>query len=374
MSGTWTITRYRGIDVGIHYSWLIVFVAFTYILAESQLPNLYDDWTSAQYWTAAAVAVILLFLSVLLHEFGHAITAQSRGVGVRSITLFIFGGVAQLEQDSEEAIDEFLIAIAGPIVSVALGGVFGLLWLLFRDTSEQVSAVLGFLAWTNIVLAVFNMIPGFPLDGGRVLRAVLWGATDNMRKATRIAVAIGTAVGMGFVFLGILGIISGNIVNGIWAIVIGWFLQNAASESMKQVEQEQLFRDVYVRDLMNSSPITVAPDVDLETLANDYVLRQNARGLPVVAGNQLIGLITVNDLKKVNRADWPRMRVDQVMTPASQLVVARPGSPIDEALQAMATGDFHQIPVLDGGRFLGLLTRFDVLRWVNTRSELGARQ
>lgn len=371
MRGTLKLARIRDIDVGLHYSWFFVVVAFTVILAEVQLPNQYDDWSEAQYWVVGFLSVLLLFFSVLLHEFGHALVAQSRGVPVESITLFIFGGIAGLAQDSDEAFDEFLIAVAGPIVSVLLGGAFGLLWLLFGDISEQSAALFGYLAYINIILAVFNLIPGFPLDGGRVLRAILWGALDNMRRATQIAVAIGTGVGMLFIFLGVLMIIGGYLGNGIWAVVIGWFLQNAAGSSLEQVEQQQAFRGVTVADLMDAEPITVAPSVDLETLAEEYILGRNARGLPVIYDGQMIGLITVNDLKDVPRERWPVTRVNDAMTPRRLLKIASPETPLEDALQMMADGDFHQVPVVIQDRFVGLLTRFEVLRYLNMRNELG---
>ncbi|MFW6074071.1 MAG: CBS domain-containing protein [Chloroflexota bacterium] len=371
LEATIRLLRVRGIDVGIHYSWFIVVVAFSWLLAEGQYPNLYEDWSTAQYWTVAVASVLLLFLSVLLHEFGHALVAQGRGVPVRSITLFIFGGIAGLARESDDSKDEFLIAIAGPIVSIALGGLFGLLWFVFAGVNVQVGALLGYLAYVNIVLAVFNMIPGFPLDGGRVLRAVIWRATGNLQRATDIAATIGTTIGMLFVFGGILVAISGPVVNGIWAIVIGWFLQNASQQSRSAVEEQVAFQDVRVRDLMNPVPVTVSPTVDLETLAEDYILRRNARGIPVVNDGRMIGLVTVSDLKNVNRQRWPVTHVADVMTPAPELHTIHPDSPIAEALNAMNEHEFHQIPVVEESHLVGMLTRFELIRYLHTRQELG---
>jgi Zn-dependent protease/predicted transcriptional regulator len=371
MEATIKIARIRGIDVGIHYSWFIVVVLFTVIFAESQYPELYEDWSEAEYWTIALASVLLLFLSVLLHEFGHAVVAQWRGVPVRSITLFIFGGVAGLARESDESSDEFLIAIAGPAVSVALAGFFGVLWLLLSSTSEQLSALLGYLAYVNILLVVFNMIPGFPLDGGRVLRAVVWRATGDMRRATRIVAAIGIAIGTLFIAGGIVLVVTGYLVNGIWAIAIGWFLQSAAEQSRRTVEQEHMLRDVLTRDLMNPAPVTVTRDVDLETVAEDYVLRRNARGLPVVEDGRLLGIVTTTDLRKLPREQWRQRTVGEIMTTADQLRSLEPDAPVSLAIQQMLDGDFHQMPVLVDGRLVGLLTRFELMRYFQTRNELG---
>lgn len=370
MEATINLVRIRGIEVGLHYSWFIVLIAFTLLLAEGQYPDLYPDWSRTEYFVVALASVLLLFLSVLLHEFGHAIVAQHRGVPVRSITLFIFGGVAGLARDTDDSGDEFLIAIAGPIVSVALAGLFGGLWFLFHETSEQVGALLGYLAYINLALVVFNMIPGFPLDGGRVLRAIVWRATNDMRRATRIAASIGTGIGLLFVFGGIFLVITGALLNGLWLIIIGWFLQNAADQSRVAVEQEYAFRHVTVSDLMNSVPVIVGPNVTLAELAEEYILRRNARGLPVVDDGRMIGLVTVTDLKEVPRDRWDATTVREVMTPREQLHTVAPDGSINDVLKLMTEHEFHQVPVVSNGRLVGILTRFELVRYMQTRQEI----
>lgn len=371
MDATFKVARVRGIDVGVHFSWFIVVVLFTLIFAESQYPNTYPDWSEAQYWSVAIASVILLFLSVLLHEFGHALVAQSRGVGVRSITLFIFGGVAGLTRESDDAGDEFWIAIAGPLVSIGLAGLFGAAWLVFGDASEQAAALLGYLAYVNFILVLFNMIPGFPLDGGRVLRAAIWRGTGDLRRATRIASGIGVGIGTLFVVAGLVLIVTGYLVNGIWAVVIGWFLQSAAQQGRSSVEQTFALRDILTSDLMNRQPVTITPDVDLETMVEDFVLARNARGLPVIVDGQLAGIATVTDLRKVPRYQWKERTVGEIMTPADRLSYLDPDVPVTEALMMMSDGDFHQMPVTEEGRLVGLLTRFELVRHFRTREELG---
>jgi Zn-dependent protease len=373
MDATVRLGRIRGIEVGIHYSWLIVFILFSFLLAEGQFPDMYEDWSASQYWSVAVLAVLLLFFSVLVHEFGHALVAQSRGVGVNSITLFIFGGVASLQRESEEPGDEFLIAIAGPLASVLMAGIFGAAWLALRDSSEQAGALFGYLAYINLFLAVFNLIPGFPLDGGRVLRAIIWKATGSVRRATNIASGIGIALGTVFVVFGLLLIVTGSIINGLWMAAIGWFLQNAADQNRRAVEQQSVLKGVTVRDLMNPRPVTVTPDVDLETLADSYVLRYNARGMPVVEDGLMVGIVTVTNIREIPRERWREARVRDVMTPAAELRSIAPTGEVTDALQVMAEHDFHQLPVVENGRLIGLLTRNELIRYLQTRQEWGVR-
>lgn len=361
----------RGIAVGVHYSWFIVVVAFSSILALGQYPDNYPDWTTAQYWIVAVLSVLLLFISVLLHEFGHAITAQKLDIPVISITLFIFGGVAAISQDAESPGDEFKIAIAGPIVSVLTGLAFAAVWFAIGDASEQATALLGYLALVNIVLAVFNMIPGFPLDGGRVLRAIIWKVTDSNRKATRIVATIGTLFGSVLLIIGIFAIFRGNLVNGVYSVAIGWFLQNAASQGLQQVEQQAALRDVTVQRLMQRDPLTVDPDLDVQSLVDVYVLGQNVRGLPVCDDGRLVGIITVNDIKEVPRDEWRRRRVSELMTTLPQLQTVGETTPVNDALQMMANGDFHQVPVLRDGQLVGMITRSGLVRYLQHRHDLG---
>lgn len=361
----------RQIPVGIHYSWFIVFFGFSALLALGQYPDMYPGWTDAQYWIVAVSSVILLFFSVLLHEFGHAVTAQKLGIPVVSITLFIFGGVAAISQDAESPGDEFKIAIAGPIVSVLTGVFFGAIWVVFGGLNPQLAALVGYIALINIVLAVFNMIPGFPLDGGRVLRAIIWKLTNSVRKSTRIVSTIGTMFGSFLFLVGILFVFSGNAFNGVYMIAIGWFLQNAASQGRQQVEQEVALRDVYVRDLMQPAPVTAHPDLTIQEVVDDYVLGQNVRGLPVCEDGRLVGIITLSDIKSVPQQDWTARRVADQMTRLADLQTVTEDSEMREVLRMMGLNDFHQLPVLRDGELVGLITRNELVRYLQFRQELG---
>ncbi|MDQ3524575.1 MAG: CBS domain-containing protein, partial [Chloroflexota bacterium] len=223
----------------------------------------------------------------------------------------------------------------------------------------------------NIVLAVFNMLPGFPLDGGRVLRSIIWKVTGSVRRSTRIVATIGSLLGSLLFVLGIFAIFQGNLINGVYSVAIGWFLQNAASQGRQQVEQEVALRDVYVHDLMQHDPVTVDPGLDIQTLVDDYVLGQNVRGMPVCDDGRLVGIITVNDIKEIARDEWPRRQVSELMTGLAELQTVAELTPVNEVLRMMAEHDFHQIPVLRDGNLVGLITRSGLLRYLQYRQELG---
>jgi Zn-dependent protease/predicted transcriptional regulator len=369
MEASISLGHIRGIPIGLHYSWFIVFGLLTFSLASGFFPRMYPDWEPIVYWITGALASILLFVSVLLHELGHAFTAQAKGIPVRSITLFIFGGVANIGEDSETARDEFAIAIMGPVVSVAIAAISGALYFTIGRIQEQFEAVLMYLAIVNTILVVFNMIPGFPLDGGRVFRAILWGITGNVMTATRIASMVGVFIGYAFIIGGIFFVFSVPIT-GIWMIAIGWFLQNAADQAYKQLQLRRTFEGVRVRQLMEPNPITVSAYITLEDLVDHYMLGRNLRGLPVVDNGILAGIITLNDIKDTPRDQWPQYRVLDRMTPREQLVTCGPDTELDEVLQLMSEKDFHQIPILQDGTLVGLLTRGQVIRFLQLRQTL----
>lgn len=371
MESSIRLATIRNIPVGVHYSWFIVFFGFSALLATSQYPNIWPGWSTAQYWIVAVSSVLLLFFSVLLHEFGHAITAQRLGIPVVNITLFIFGGVATISKEAESPGDEFKIAIAGPVVSVLTGVAFGSLWIIVGDSNEQLAALLGYIAIVNIILAVFNMIPGFPLDGGRVLRAIIWKATGSQLTSTRIVSVIGTLCGMGLFALGLVMIFRGNPINGIYMLAIGWFLQNAASQGRRLVEEEDSLSGVVAADLMQQQPATVTPEVGIQAIVSHYILGQNIRGLPVCDQGRLVGIITLSDIKPIPAERWPTLTVADLMTGANALHTVVESTPVAEVLRTMALHDLHQMPVMRGDELVGLVSRSELLRFLQMRQELG---
>ena len=362
----------RGIEVGVHPSWVIAAVLVTWSLARGFFPSTYPGWESATYYVAGAISAVLLFGSVLLHEFGHALTALRFGVPVRSIVIFLFGGVATLERDSDSPKAEFWIAAMGPVVSAVLAGLFFLLRPVSGILGEPVAAIVSYLAVVNGLLLLFNLVPGFPLDGGRILRAILWAATGNQRRATTIASFVGQLVASGLILWGFSRIIGGDLLGGIWTAFIGWFLNNAAAEARRAAPLAESLAGITVAQIARADPPTVPAATTLARLVHDRMLPAGERAhLVHDEAGRLVGLITQTDVLRHRQEEWPRLSVAETMTPVGNLKTVGPATPLAEALRLLATDDFHQLPVLDGGRPAGLLTRASIVRFLQLRSQLG---
>lgn len=369
MEASVKLGRIRGIEIGVHYTWIFIFALLTYSLAVDFFPAFYFGWTTGQYWTISVIASLLLFASVLAHELGHSLVAISRGIPVKSITLFIFGGVASLSEDTHDAGTEFKVAIAGPAVSFVIAAISAGLVFAFRGVTEQGQGIVLYLAWANGLLVAFNLIPGFPLDGGRVLRSIVWAITDSVERATKIAGTVGVIIGYLFIVGGVFLIFTTAIISGLWMIAIGWFLQNAANQSMEQMEVQQAFQDVPIGTIMRPVPPRVSPDASIGDLVDYHILGQNTRGVPVVRDGVLAGIITLSDVKSTSRAEWDHFTVAERMTPLAQLVVVSPDTPLTVAMRSMSERDINQIPVVRNGVLVGLLTRNDVIRYIQMRNE-----
>jgi Zn-dependent protease/CBS domain-containing protein len=383
------IARLFGVNIYLDWSWLFIFLLVTWNLAAGVFPSLHPEWSPVTHWVTAAAASLLFFASVLAHELAHAVVAQARGLPVRSITLFIFGGVANIESEPGSPGTEFLIAIVGPLTSFALGVLFLALAyalsggaLLGAPSVTQALAQLGplptLLLWLgpiNIVLALFNLVPGFPLDGGRVLRSLLWAATGSLRRATRWAAAVGQAVAWVFIITGIAMIFGVEVpffgtglISGLWLAFIGWFLNSAAVESYRRVMVDDLLEGVPVARLMRSEAPTVPPNLPINRLVDEYVLKTDERAFPVVDGDRLVGLVCLEDVRKVPRESWDRTLTSQIMTPATDLTLTTPREDASQALHKLGQRDVRQIPVVQDGHLVGMLRRRDVLRWLQLQS------
>lgn len=363
----------RGIEVGVHYSWLIIFFLLTWSLSVYVFPRAPDlgGLSPIQYWLLGAISSLLLFVSVLIHELAHSFVALSRGLAARSITLFIFGGVSNLGGEAKKPSTEFLVAIVGPLTSFVLAGLSFAVAAVVDEPSVRVVA--GYLTFINVLLGAFNLIPGFPLDGGRVLRAVLWTVTGSMRRATDGAALAGRLVAYGMFSLAIwLILVEGQLISGIWLGAIAWFLHNAASASVQQLVVEARLRRVRVADVLRADDGTVPPETTVAALIDDYLLPRNRRAMPVADAGRLIGIVTVSDITKVPPAERGRVTVGQVMGGRDGLVTVRPETPVRDAVELLAEHDFEQLPVVADGRLLGLLTRADVMRQLQLREALDA--
>ena len=315
MPGSLRLGKIAGIDIYVNFSWLIILVFLTWSLATGWFYQLYPGWSTATYWIVSLIAALLLFVSVLLHELAHSVVARARGLPVKNITLFIFGGVSNLEQEPESAGVEFQMAIVGPVTSLLIGGLSLLLFVALKGSSPQLEAILGYLGITNLLLGVFNLIPGFPLDGGRVLRSIIWKITGSMRKATRIASVVGQIIAYLFILWGIWQFFTGSILDGIWIGFIGWFLLTAAQSTNSHVMLQSMFRGVTVGQVMNKTPTTVPANISLQKLVDEYFLPSGLRTAFVTQGDQLAGMITLSDIRHVPREQWGQTPVGYVMIP-----------------------------------------------------------
>jgi Zn-dependent protease len=370
MNGSLTIGKIYGIPVKLHSSWFLIFGLITWSLAAAFFPNAYPGWSNSAYWIAGSITAILFFGSVLLHELGHSLVALREGVPVLSITLFIFGGVAQIGRDPDTAGTEFRIAIAGPITSLALAGGFALAGIALTNFSV-ISASALYLARINSILAIFNMLPGFPLDGGRVLRAILWKYGGSFRRATRWATGTGQAVAFLFIGFGVFRMFQGGFFDGLWIAFIGWFLSNASQHSYQQVVLREMLTGVTARQLMVPHCTVVRTDMPLDELVDQHVLGEGNRCFFIADNGLLRGLLTLSKIKSIERQEWQNVTTADVMTPLDQVRSISPNEDAWTLLRLMDESDINQVPVMEHGQIAGMITRERLLHYIRTRSELG---
>jgi Zn-dependent protease len=360
--------RFWGIPVGLDYSWFLIFALLTWSLGGQYFPAHYSGWSNTLYWVIGALTSLALFASVLLHEFGHALLARIYHIPVLRIRLMIFGGVAELGDDAPNATGEFLVAIAGPIVSFLLAAGMGLAWFGLRlgGIAEPLMALLGYLALINLTLAVFNLIPGFPLDGGRVLRSVIWGITDSERRATLIAARIGRFVGLAFIGLGVVQALTMGVVGGLWTAFIGMFLQSAAAAEVQTQHMRDLLRGRTVSQVMRRNTPVIPADLPVEQVVMAQVLGRGTRTFVVTENGAVVGLLTTNDVYRHRRDQWQGLTVGDVMTRLNSTEQIRPDTELWAALRQMEAGRVGQLPVVEDGLLAGLLRRDDLFRFLNT--------
>ncbi|MFW5875637.1 MAG: M50 family metallopeptidase [Myxococcota bacterium] len=373
-----------GIRLAADWSVLIIFGLVLVQLGMAALPAWHPQWSANLTWAVAFGAAVAFFVSILLHELSHSLVAKASGMEVRGITLFIFGGVSQMEGEAPSAKAEFLIAIVGPLTSILIGVVAFLgagaiaggalatddpadLQALLQNLSPWATLLL-WLGLMNGILGVFNMIPGFPLDGGRVLRSILWWGTGSLEKATRWAAHVGQLVAFALIAWGVLLLFS-NPIAGLWRILIGWFLNNAAKASYQQMMIQQALSHVTVRRVMREDLTSVPPGLSVADLVHQHIMRTDQRCFPVLQSDRLSGLVCLADVRKVPEADWQTTSVEQIMTPAEDLTTVGAEEAADEALRTLGARDVDQLPVMDGNRLIGVLRRQDLLKWLSLHVE-----
>jgi Zn-dependent protease/CBS domain-containing protein len=376
MRASISLGRWFGVPVGLHYSWFVVAWLITLSLT-SQFASLNPTWSPAIVWSLASVTAALFFVCIVLHELGHATVARLSGVPVRGITLFALGGIAKIEKEAASPGKEFWIAIAGPIVSVTIGIGCRILaqaaeFVAPAGTVSAVAAIFGWLAYINIALALFNLIPGFPLDGGRVLRSIVWAVTHNPDRATRIAARTGQIVAFIFIASGLFSLFTRNDFGGLWIAFIGWFLLEGAQASYVQAQLSSTLQGVRVADVMARDCATVDANTTLRHFVDDQVLRMAARCVAVRDETRLLGLITPDDIKRVDRERWDHTTVSQAMRPLRSLHPVQPDTPAGDALELMGRENINQLPVMSDGHLDGVVTRSYLVHLSQVRRELAA--
>ena len=387
MSG-FRIGKIFGITIQVDWSWLLIFALVSWSLA-STFSVIHQEWDPFTRWSLALGAALLFFLSVLAHEVAHSVVARLRKIPVRNITLFLFGGVSNIQREPNSPFSELIITIVGPLVSLILGVVFlfigaGTVFLKsgplsstsqFLSQSGPLSTIFIWLGSVNILVGFFNLIPGFPLDGGRILRSILWGITGNLVRATRWASWVGQFVAWLLILAGIsmlfgvqIPILGGGVFNGMWIIFIGWFLQNAASQSYRRVLMQDVLEDVPVKRMMETDVPIVPAHMTVQTLIDDHIMQTDQRAFIVFDQEKMAGMVTVEDVQKVPAESRANTTVREIMTPSSKLIVIAPEENASKALDRLQDQNIRQLPVVTENRIVGLLRRRDILRWLEFQS------
>jgi Zn-dependent protease/CBS domain-containing protein len=372
MKSSLRLIRIAGIDIGIHYSWILIFVLLSWSLAQGFFPGLYPGWDTRTYWITGVAAALLLFGSVLIHELAHSFVAKARGIPVTSITLFILGGVSNLEEEPAKPRVELAMAIVGPLASLALAGIFWGLLQLVDNQQSPLAGMLSYLALINTILAVFNLLPGFPLDGGRVLRSILWQKTGSLVRATNIAATVGRFMGWALIAFGLFQVLAGNL-GGLWLAFIGWFLSSAADASRRQLTTREQLSGVRVREVMTTNPTSISPDTTVSELVGNVFRRQHSRAVPVCQNDQIMGIVSVTDVKELPREKWEETPVREIMT-RGPLHSVSPEDDLNTALRLIAKHDVNQVLVIDSKRCAGIVTRADILNYLQLSQELGLKE
>jgi Zn-dependent protease/CBS domain-containing protein len=362
------IARVIGIPIYLHFSWLIIFGLIVWTLSTGYFPAHYPDLPASSYWAKGLVTSLLFFVSILLHELGHAVVARRGGLRTRSITLFIFGGVAQLEKDPKDGRTEFWMAAAGPAVSLTLAGLF-YAYATLPWVGPSAVAVAKYLALINLILGLFNLIPAFPMDGGRLLRGALWGSLGKAR-ATRIASGAGTFFAFFLMFVGVSNLLRGDSLGGVWYILIGWFIKDASGASYQQVRLDEALRGLTVRDAMEEAVVTIPSSGSVAEAVREHFMRTGYSSYPVRRGEAVVGLLCLKDVLSLSAEDREATSVQGAMRPLTDTIVTETDAPLPAAIARMAQAGTARLLVMHGDQLVGLLTMNGVFRRLRVREEL----
>jgi Zn-dependent protease len=362
------IGRIFGISIRIHISWFLIFALLVWVLTVTSQP----EWGLAVRITAAVVTSLLFFVSVLLHELMHSRVAINNNIPVKSITLFIFGGVSQITEEPQKPGVEFRIAIAGPLTSLILSGLFYLFYFLLPASMGVVRGTLSWLGYINLALGLFNLVPAFPMDGGRVLRSIIWWRTRNLRRATQIASSIGRGIAMLMILGGIYWAFNGGGFNGLWIALIGWFIYSAASSSYQQLVLQQALQGHAAREIMTRDCTVVKPEISVDKLINDVVLPSGRRCFIVSNDSRPQGMVTLQEIGSVPQPERTTRTAGQIMKPVNQLKTVSPDEDLATVMRILTEENVNQVPVMDKGELVGMVARDNLLNFIRLKESVGA--
>ncbi len=363
------LVKVLGIPISLDTSWFLIFALITWVLAINYLPADFSGWSGLQYWAVAALISILFFACVLLHELGHSLMAVRYKLQVKSINLYLFGGSSEITSEPANARSEFVIASAGPVMSLALAGVFYVISVVFKGV-VPIYAMSKYLAFINAILAAFNLIPGYPLDGGRVVQAVLWGLTRNLRRATEITTLMGHAIAFLFILLGVWQLFQGNWFNGVWIAFTGWFLETAVVGQAQQERVRTVLSGHTVEQIMSRDCAAAPADMPVQEVVDQYFLERGQRCLVVMGAGQPVGFITLHNIRQVPKQDWANLPVSDVMIPIDKVKSTGPKVGLSSALEQMGHDGVNQMPVMEDGQIAGLLSREDIVNYLHMLQKL----
>jgi Zn-dependent protease/CBS domain-containing protein len=365
--------RLLGFEVRVDWSWIIIAILIAWSLSKGLFPSYYKNLSPQTYWWMGIIGAAGLFLSIIAHEFSHSLVARKFGLPMKGITLFIFGGVAEMEDEPPSAKVEFMMAIAGPLSSILIAIIFYGIHTAGKQAglAQPINGVVGYLAWINAILAGFNLLPAFPLDGGRVLRSILWGVKKNLRWATFVSSRIGSGFGILLIVLGFIQVFRGNFIGGMWWFLIGMFLQGAAKASYQQLLTRRALEGEPVRRFMKTDAVTVPPSISLEQLVEDYIYKYHFKMFPVVEDHdRLLGCVTTRQIKEIPRAEWARRTVGDVASQCTPENTIEPQADAMKALSLMKQTGASRLMVVEGGRLVGIIALKDLLELLSLKVEL----
>ena len=372
MKRSFKLITILGIPVEVNLSWFIIFALIVYTLAMGYFPITAPGLSPLFRFLVSLIAALLLFASLLLHELSHSVVAKRNDLPISGITLFIFGGVAHMEKEPSSPQVEFKMAIAGPLCSFALAAFFYLLSSSFRLLGLPVfiSAITDYLFFINLVVAIFNLIPGFPLDGGRVFRSILWYSIGDLRRSTRIASSFGKGFALVLMALGFLSLIRGYFISGIWFIFLGLFLQEAAESSYRQVVMKKILSNIKVKEIMTKNVIVIPARISLKKLVDEYFFKFRHASFPMVEDDTLLGLVTFHDVKEIDKKDWAKTNAHEILIPLRENLLIHENEEVMEALSKMAKNQVGRLLVIEDSKLMGILSQKDIFKLFQFKSEM----